>query len=47
MPPSEVIRKTAGALGVAQIDLLRAVCILLDVPLPFLPVEFRIEKDAV
>ena len=29
-----------------KIDLLRAVCILLDVPLPYLPVEFRIEKDS-
>jgi Zn-dependent protease with chaperone function len=36
-----------GVMCAAQIDLLRAVCILLDVPLPFLPVEFRIEKDAV
>jgi Zn-dependent protease with chaperone function len=36
-----------GVLCAAQIDLLRATCILLDVPLPFLPVEFRIEKEAV
>ena len=35
-----------GILCASQIDLLRAVCILLDVPLPFLPVEFRIEKDS-
>jgi Zn-dependent protease with chaperone function len=36
-----------GVLCAPQIDLLRAVCILLDVPLPYLPVEFRIEKEAV
>ena len=36
-----------GVLCAPQIVLLRAVCILLDVPLPYLPVEFRIEKDAV
>jgi Zn-dependent protease with chaperone function len=36
-----------GVLCAAQVDLLRAVCILLDVPMPYLPVAFRIEKDAV
>jgi len=36
-----------GALDAAQVDLLRAACILLDVPMPHLPVEFRIEKDAI
>jgi hypothetical protein len=36
-----------GTLRAPQIDLLRATCILLDVPMPFLPVEFRIENDAV
>jgi Zn-dependent protease with chaperone function len=34
-------------INAAQADLLRATCILLDVPMPFLPVEFRFEKDAV
>jgi len=31
----------------SPLDLLRAACILLDVPMPHLPVEFRIEKDAI
>ena len=36
-----------GVLNAAQVDLLRATCILLDVAMPYLPVEFRIEKGAV
>jgi Zn-dependent protease with chaperone function len=32
-------------INAAQADLLRTTCILLDVPMPFLPVEFRFEKD--
>jgi Zn-dependent protease with chaperone function len=34
-------------INAAQADLLRTACILLDVPMPFLPVEFRFEKDVV
>jgi hypothetical protein len=33
-------------LNTAQVDLLRGTCILLDVPMPYLPVDFRFEKDA-
>ncbi|MBC8027288.1 MAG: M48 family metalloprotease [Steroidobacteraceae bacterium] len=36
-----------GVLNAAQVDLLRATCILLDVPMPYLPLDFRIEKDAI
>jgi hypothetical protein len=31
-------------INAAQADLLRAACILLDVPMPFLPVEFRFDR---
>lgn len=41
-----VIAET-GELNARQADLLRATCILLDVSMPYLPVEFRFEKNTV